>query len=169
MMNAFRCKYKDNWKYKLTNCHVHTMHVRGLSDEFVDKDCQCTEPVDKGNCGKPMLTLIPGSKCKRAKIKFAKEYAWDGPSGPTADTENSMRASLVHDGLYQAMRERKLRLTARGIADKEFRRILKDDGMSFLRRWIWWLGVRCFAKGAARPVDLCGNPSQVAICNKDCN
>ena len=34
-----------------------------------------------------------------------KDYAWDGPSGPTIDTSNSMRASLVHDVLYQAMRE----------------------------------------------------------------
>ena len=28
-----------------------------------------------------------------------KGYAWDGPSGPTIDTPNFMRGSLVHDAL----------------------------------------------------------------------
>jgi hypothetical protein len=31
-------------------------------------------------------------------------YAWDGASGPTYDSKSSMRASLVHDALYQLMR-----------------------------------------------------------------
>jgi len=38
-------------------------------------------------------------------IKIKKGYAWDGPSGPTIDTLNFMRGSLVHDALYQLMRE----------------------------------------------------------------
>ena len=31
-------------------------------------------------------------------------YAWDGPSGPTIDTEDTMTPSLVHDALAQLMR-----------------------------------------------------------------
>ena len=79
-----------------------------------------------------------------------KDYAWDGPSGPTIDTPNSMRASLVHDVLYQAMRERGFSKKFRWRADLEFLRILKSEGMWFLRRWIWWFGVRIWGDEHAR-------------------
>ena len=46
-----------------------------------------------------------------------------------------MRASLVHDVLYQTMRKGELPYKFRIRADLEFRRILKFDGMSFPRRW----------------------------------
>ena len=32
-------------------------------------------------------------------LVIKKGYAWDGPSGPTIDTKNFMRGSLVHDAL----------------------------------------------------------------------
>ena len=84
-----------------------------------------------------VVTVLPG-------------YSWDGPSGPTRDTENAMRGSLFHDVLYQAMREGLItRKHNRRIADKVFRRHLKEDGMTFLRRWLWWIGVRLFARHAA--------------------
>ena len=31
-------------------------------------------------------------------------YAWNGASGPTVDTRNTMAGSLVHDLLYQLIR-----------------------------------------------------------------
>ena len=34
-----------------------------------------------------------------------KGYAWDGASGPAMDTPSIMRGALVHDGIYQLMRE----------------------------------------------------------------
>ena len=37
-------------------------------------------------------------------LTMNKAYAWDGPSGPSIDTRNFMRGSLVHDALYQLMR-----------------------------------------------------------------
>ncbi len=39
---------------------------------------------------------------------ISKGYAWDGPSGPTFDTLNFMRGSLVHDALYQLIRLKSL-------------------------------------------------------------
>lgn len=39
------------------------------------------------------------------KIKLAHGYAWDGASGPTFNTPNLMRGLLIHDALYQLMRE----------------------------------------------------------------
>lgn len=36
-------------------------------------------------------------------LTIRKFYAWDGPSGPTIDTRDFMRGSLVHDAFYQLM------------------------------------------------------------------
>ena len=45
-------------------------------------------------------------------------YAWDGASGPVVDTRSVMRASLVHDVLYQMMRE--------GLVDEDEEREIID-------------------------------------------
>ena len=44
--------------------------------------------------------------------------AGDGPSGPAIDTKNFMRASLVHDALYQLMRLGTLDKSRRQYADR---------------------------------------------------
>ena len=77
------------------------------------------------------------------------EYAWDGPSGPTIDTENSIEASLVHDILYQAIREKQIPRRLRRRADKIFRVMLEEAGMSLGRRWAWYWAVRIFGRKAA--------------------
>lgn len=79
-------------------------------------------------------------------------YAWDGPSGPTVDTLNFMRGSLVHDALYQLMREGLLDPDVhREAADRLLQQICKEDGMSSLRAWWVYQGVRLFADFAADP------------------
>ena len=78
-------------------------------------------------------------------------YAWDGASGPTLDSACSMRASLVHDALYQLMRLRKLPRTLRGDVDKELYRLCIEDGMWKWRAKTWYFFVRLFAGGAAKP------------------
>lgn len=85
-------------------------------------------------------------------LRISAEYAWDGPSGPTFDTKNFMRGSLVHDALYQLMRERVLdHRKDRKHADKLLRVIVRKDGMSWLRASWVYLGVRLFGAFAARP------------------
>ena len=70
-------------------------------------------------------------------------YEWDGPSGPAIDTDNFMDGSLVHDVLYQLMREGYLkRWPYRLKADNEMFRQCKKDNMSLPRRCWTWLGVR---------------------------
>lgn len=79
-------------------------------------------------------------------------YAWDGPSGPTIDTLNFMRGSLVHDALYQLMRERHLDHDKyREMADRLLQTICKEDGMSTLRAWWVYQGVRLGGGPAADP------------------
>jgi len=79
-------------------------------------------------------------------------YCWDGPSGPAIDTDNFMDGSLVHDVLYELMRDKKLYpiWKYRMKADKEMRLQTAKDGMSFPRRWWTWLGVRIGGMFAAR-------------------
>ena len=79
-------------------------------------------------------------------------YAWDGPSGPAIDTKNFLRGSLVHDALYQLMRKRLLdREIWRDDADRELQRICLEDGMSKLRAWWVYQGVRFGGGPSADP------------------
>ncbi len=79
-------------------------------------------------------------------------YAWDGPSGPTIDTPDFMRGSLVHDALYQLMREGKLdHQVHRDKADRTLQRICREDGMSALRASWVYQGVHHFGDTAADP------------------
>jgi len=80
-------------------------------------------------------------------------YAWDGPSGPAIDTASFMRASLVHDVLYQMMRQELLPLSARDSVDNIMRQICLADGMSKVRAWYTYNAVRMFAADAASPTN----------------
>ena len=87
-------------------------------------------------------------------LSLKEGYAWDGPSGPTIDTLTFMRGSLVHDALYQLMREGYLDHTVyREAADRTLRDICKEDGMWSVRAWWVYQGVRLFADPAADPAD----------------
>jgi hypothetical protein len=88
---------------------------------------------------------------KGGRLTIKKGYAFDGPSGPTFDTKSFMRGSLVHDALYQLIREGKIDQSCRADADKLLRKICREDGMSWLRsRWVYH-SVRMFGGAAARP------------------
>lgn len=82
-------------------------------------------------------------------LSIKKGYAWDGPSGPTIDTKDFMRGSLVHDALYQLMREDKLPLSCRDNADRILRDICIEDGMFRVQAWAVYLGVRVFGRNFA--------------------
>jgi hypothetical protein len=69
-------------------------------------------------------------------------YPWDGPSGPTIDTDNFMRGSLIHDVLYEMMRQELLPQSFRDIADSILRDVCLQDGMSSIRAWWVYHGVR---------------------------
>lgn len=75
-------------------------------------------------------------------------YAWDGCSGPTIDCAKSMRASLIHDALYQLGREGLLPPSAKDLADKEFYRAMTEDGFNFLRAWTYYHMVCLFGKSS---------------------
>ena len=78
-------QYKKRRKYKYNLHSVCTYHT-GIKVEKEHKSAF----IEIGTDG--LLTIRKG-------------YAWDGPSGPTIDTKDFMRGSLVHDALYQLLRE----------------------------------------------------------------
>lgn len=80
-------------------------------------------------------------------------YEWDGPSGPTMNTDNSMTPSLIHDAVYQLMRQCLLDASWRDEADKQLYLMLRKRGMSWVRAKYWLRGVQWFAEGAATPGD----------------
>ena len=118
-------KYKSGYKYKL------------VEKTWFNTNIYPSERVDT-----PFIFLL-----KDGTLKIKAGYAWDGPSGPTIDTLNSMRASLLHDALYQLLRMKKISGESnRRKADKAFYLILREDGMWKLRAKIWWRAVRRWAK-----------------------
>jgi hypothetical protein len=97
---------------------------------------------------------------KTGRLSLKKGYAWDGPSGPTIDTKDFMRGSLVHDALYQLMREKLLSRRMRKRADVLLWMICLEDGMPKLRANYVYHAVRAFGAASARPPP---KPKQVRI------
>ena len=119
-MKGDRIRYRRGYKYQLVNDYRVQTDIRpGYDIE--------TEFVGLSLAG--VLTIRHG-------------YAWDGPSGPTVDTRNFMRASLVHDALAGLLRDAYLERDQWFIAiNRELRKICLEDGMSRARAWAVFVGV----------------------------
>lgn len=120
-------KYKDGYKYQLAETYsvkVSVLPPAPVRHEYI-------------------------SLSQHGFLTIRKGYAWDGPSGPTIDTKNFMRGSLVHDALYQLIGEGLLSMDDREQADKELRRICLEDGMSEARAWWVYKAVRLFGSEPA--------------------
>lgn len=123
--------YKCGYKYQLKADYVVDIKIK--SNETINLD---------------FLVLSTSGE-----LTIRKGYAWDGPSGPTFDTLNFMRGSLVHDALYQLIRESRIDNQYREYADQLLQKMCKQDGMSTLRAWWVYQGVRRFGDPAADPAN----------------
>lgn len=123
-------RYRADYKYQLANDYSISISIKPKSDidtDFIGLDTDGNLLVKKG-------------------------YAWDGPSGPVIDTDENMRASLVHDALYQLMRHEHLAArTHRKAADQLFKDICKEDGVSNYWASAYYKALRRFGKPAASP------------------
>ena len=77
-------------------------------------------------------------------------YSWNGASGGMWDSENVIVASLVHDALYQLLREGVLSQRFRPDADLVFRNICVEKGMSAFRAGYAYRLLRMFGEKAAQ-------------------
>lgn len=83
-------------------------------------------------------------------------YAWDGCSGPTWDDDTNMVAGLVHDALYQLIRNGVLPDDPfRKVADGVLKALCLENGMNSIRAWYYHLAVRKFGSAAVQ------NPKEV--------
>jgi hypothetical protein len=128
--------YQSGYKYQLRESYCCAVQI------FPEQDI-VTEFISLSTAG-------------RLEIKSG--YAWDGPSGPTIDTKDFMRGSLVHDALYQLMREGWLDYSVwRAPADLELKRICREDGMNtvrafFVHRAVSRHGERCADPRSIKPL-----------------
>jgi len=107
--------YSKGYKYQLDEDYVHVLLV------------PVPHPIDHPFfriCGTELIVKVG--------------YAWDGPSGPTIDTDTFMRGSLVHDVLYQCIVLKLIPMEYKDAADDELVLICYEDYMSAARRW--WVG-----------------------------
>ncbi|HYD00426.1 MAG TPA: hypothetical protein VEB22_04300 [Phycisphaerales bacterium] len=108
---------------------------------------QLAEPVE-------VATPIQGQDIGNAFVQLAEDglltiragYAWDGASGPVQQSPDIIRGSLVHDALYQLMRECGLSAEWRGVADELLRRMCIDDGMPEWQAGLVYIAVRALGK-----------------------
>lgn len=111
----------------------------------------------------PYSDIIPITPNKTLEIKDEKQwyikldkfgilqinsgYCWDGASGGiTIQDFTNRRASLVHDALYQLIREKHLDIDKRAVADKIFYETLLQDGMNKFRAWYYYQAVKVFGR-----------------------
>lgn len=124
-------EYKKGYKYQITR----------------------TVAVDTG--------IIPPMPCRAdySELSIAgvltihKGFAYDGPSGPTFDTPNFMAAALAHDAFYEMLR---LGLLPAGQgyrkqADKLLAQMCRQNGMTRIRAWWVYLGVRIGSGPSSTP------------------
>ena len=124
--------YKGGYKYQLKRDYTRDIPIKPAADivsEFI-------------------------SLSSNGALFIKSGYAWDGPSGPTIDTQNFMRGSLIHDALYQLMREKPESLDEkiyREQADRLLQEHCKEDGMTSIRAWWVYQGVRFGGGPSADP------------------
>jgi hypothetical protein len=78
-------------------------------------------------------------------------YAWNGASGPTMDTLNSMIGSLAHDVGYQLIRLGLIDPGYKPYLDKVLHDLCTEDGMYSWRADYWRWAVLKFGVGSTRP------------------
>lgn len=124
-----KIRYKEGYKYQLAEDYTAPTGIippRAIMTHFIELSAD-------------------------GRIAIRADYAWDGPSGPTIDTKNFMRGSLEHDALYQLIREGYLPPDYRAKADMRLWTICLEDGMSTVRAWWVFRGVRMGGAGAIEP------------------
>jgi hypothetical protein len=106
----------------------------------------------------------------KGRVTVKAGYVWDGASGPTIDTPDSVCAALGHDCMYELMGRSLLPVYVyKNVADLWFYDRLRLDGMVDFRAWYWYKAVYVFGvpgmskydqiKRAPIPFPVVGAPS----------
>lgn len=120
--------YKDGYKYQVTRDNEIQTELTGYS---IDTEYVYLRPD--------------------GKMGIRHGYAWNGASGPTWDTNNSMRGSLYHDAGYQLIRLGYLPRETKEYFDQLLYDLCVQDGMFKFRAAYWRWAVIHFGIGSTRP------------------
>lgn len=104
-------EYKKGYKYQLSTDYSIQLDIPAEDIHLCSLESDYLVLTEEG-----ILTVKSG-------------YAWDGPSGPTYDFDSFMRGSLVHDALYQLMREEVIPASYKKYADKLLKTHCLEDNM----------------------------------------
>ena len=94
------------------------------------------------------------SLAMHGELFITADYAWDGASGPTWDTDNTMVPALVHDAFAQLMRSGLLSRDWLPYVNNFLDQMLKDRGMWWIRRRIWRRGLWLTGGSFAQPKNI---------------
>ena len=142
----FKAVVTDTYVFDLD----HRYGAAKVYKQHVSLEAQETPLFEIDGC---RLTVYPG-------------YLTDYASGWTIDTDNCKAPAIMHDAAYQLLRMRKLPFLGlktpvllrkerwgryRQWADKDFERLLEEEGMCWIRRKMWYAALRVGGAGAATP------------------
>lgn len=120
-------------------------YLKGMKYVLSD-DHRVLTPIKGADIIDPWFRLQPDGA-----LTIFMGFAWDGPSGPTFDTKDSLRASLVHDVFCILMRDGRIDFERQDAVNEFFRQMCIEDGMPEWRARVWFWGVE---------IGDAGNPDQ---------
>ena len=119
-MSKLHIKYTGGYKYQLKEDYIVQTDI--ITGKWIKTDFIELSPI--------------------GELTGKKGYAWDGASAIAIDTPSIMRPSLGHDIKYQLMRQCLIGQEWRDTADREMRKECLEDGMSRIRAWWVYYGIR---------------------------
>lgn len=129
-LNRDKCLYfKRGYKYQANR------------DYHIKLDIKLDKPIDE-----PFVKMDA-----EGNLTVLRGYAWNGASGPTWDTLNSMIGSLVHDVGYQLIRLGLIESAYKEYFDGLLHDICVEDGMYEWRAGYWKWAVLKFGAGSCKP------------------
>ena len=123
-------KYKSGYRYKLDEVYLHQLPFAVFDARRILGD---------------WIELVED------RLTIANGYAWDGAStGLPWTPKKWLRPSLVHDALYQLIREGQLPMERREDADMVFYQLLRENQVNVLLAFPAYLAVRLFGNYCLR-------------------
>lgn len=117
-------KYKSGYRYKLDEVYLHQLPFTVFDARRIPGD---------------WIELVED------RLTIANGYAWDGAStGLPWTPKKWIRPSLVHDALYQLIREGQLPMERRVDADNEFYKLLLGNKVNYIVALLAYGAVRLF-------------------------
>lgn len=118
-------KYKSGYRYKLDDVYAHELPFHAFDAKQVGT----------------WVSLVDN------RLVISNGYAWDGAStGLPWTPKKWLRPSLVHDALYQLIREGQLAMAFRKDADTVFYQLLRENRVNLVLATVAYWAVR-----------ICGN------------